>query len=82
MDKEVTLTSQGGGYLLSFIGRRKRLALDDMNRVAKRLSSENRVDTNDVAAVDALVQNWRSQGDTGPLLHYQPQAVALCPQYA
>jgi hypothetical protein len=66
-----------GAYAASFRGRRKRLTIGDVQRIAKRVSADARLDDNDVAAVEALVQSWNGMGQEGPLLHYQRQVRCI-----
>lgn len=73
IDKEVTQSTPGGEYLSSFKGRRKRLTIDDVNRIAKQLSNDTKLDRCDVAAVHKLVETWQGMGEQSPLVHYQPQ---------
>ena len=73
MDKEVTKNTKDGDYLSSFRCRRKRLTTDDVNRIAKQTCNDTKLDRNDVAAVQKLVQTWQSLGDKSPLIHYQSQ---------
>jgi hypothetical protein len=76
MDKEATAGMDPRAYLSSFAGRRKRLTLTDVNRIAKRVARDSKLDENDVAAVEQLVATWEAMGADSPLLHYQRQVGA------
>ena len=73
VDKEVTHITPDGDYLSSFKGRRKRLTIDDVNRIAKQTCNDTKLDRNDVAAVHKLVEKWQAMGEKSPLIHFQPQ---------
>jgi hypothetical protein len=46
-----------------------------VNRIAKQVSSEDIVDSNDVAGIEELVRSWQALGEDSPLLHYQAQVI-------
>lgn len=73
IDDEVTASTKDTEYLASFRGRRKRLTMKDVERIAKQVAYESRMDSNDVVAIEKLVETWRGMGDNNPLLHYAPQ---------
>jgi hypothetical protein len=84
LDQEVTRATVVGdaaaaqkSYLSSFEGRRLRLTREDVDRIAKCVARESRIDSNDVAALERLVASWGEMTDS-PLIYYQCQVHERC----
>jgi MULE transposase domain len=77
LDDMITQSAPEGQYMASFEGRRKRLTIDDVNKIAKRVARESFIDANDVAMVNGLVQEMHltHSAEDNPVLFYQPQKL-------
>lgn len=76
LDRDANSRATPQSYLMHFKGRRKTLTLKDVQRIAKAVARESRVDANDVRAVEELIKRWGGAGaEDGPVLVYQPQVT-------